>query len=223
MTRMRQRASLCAGATNRLTLRSRGTSGDPGWPASGCTILHVQSSTISVLQGWAHTDVRGFCCARSRAERADCLREEAVPEQGGYRPVGAIAAYASDDEAKPRLLTLLLGVARWVLEKKVDSTPLFVLCGRFRFSRATARSTTLLPREVFQTEIYVRHFDAKNIVGLLAGVERRRATEDPRRQARRKASASPKRRPDSSTRPPRWPAAVALLGVGALYGVPAMV
>ena len=53
----------------------------------------------------------------------------------------------------------------------------------------------------------------------LAVSERRRATEDPRRQARRKASASPKRRPDSSTRPPRWPAAVALLGVGALYGV----
>lgn len=46
------------------------------------------------------------------------------------------------------------------LEKKVGQHIAFVLCGRFRFSRATAGSTPLLPRDVFQTEIYVRHFDA---------------------------------------------------------------
>ena len=57
-------------------------------------------------------DVRGFtCCARSRAERGDAFGRKLFLSKEAIAQVGAIAAYASDDEAKPRLpfWALLLG------------------------------------------------------------------------------------------------------------------
>jgi hypothetical protein len=51
-------------------------------------------------------------------------------------------------------------VARKAGEKSRIAQLLIGSFGSFRLSRGTAESTTLLPREVFQREIYAPHSDA---------------------------------------------------------------